>query len=343
MQKVKRTRKLIHERLKQIEYFYTLTSIKPLKNDSVRSESMIQPVFDSSLKVLENIFNDNAGTEYHFEYEQEDTEPIDIQSDNNKMIVCFSGGKDSLATALHYKNLGYNVILYHLRGINKCYPKEYIYAERLAEQLELPIVVENITLSGSHEWIEHPMKNMILANMALSYAVSEEHTTNIAFGNYLTSHLEDDPFEICSGDDVEMWDAYNSIVQTFIPNFQMNLVLTNILDSMECLVQHKDLIQNVSSCIGTHRFTSYYRRQNKSKYNVEIADNRCGSCWKCAYEYIYLTDNNVYEYNEGYYKHCMEVLRRTLKQETGRKYTLTDTWNHYFFYDISKSKYFTLM
>lgn len=333
MQTIKHNRKLIHPLLNDIEYFYTLTSEKSLKNDSMMSQS----IFHESFKAIQDVFNKYSDTHYNFKYKKQLIQLIETPNSENKIVVCFSGGKDSLTTALYYKDKGYDVYLYHLRGINKCYPKEWEYAKQLAEKLNLPIYFDKVTLSGNHDWIEHPMKNMIIANLALSYAIEDIGTIQIAFGNYTTSYLDFDPFEVCSGDDVEMWNIYDNIIQQIIPDFKMNLVLTNIEDSMKCLVEHKELIPYVSSCIGTHRFTGYYRQQNIKNYNIDLPKSRCGSCWKCAYEYIYLCDNDVLEYNKAYYKHCLQVIQRTIKREQNRKVSLEEAFREYMFYDVNDS------
>ena len=136
----------------------------------------------------------------------------------NNAYLSFSGGKDSTALVKKYINDGYNVYLYHMRRINPPLWDEYIQAQKIADYLHLPIYIDEITLSGHHDYIEHPMKNMIIANGALQYGIRAGIGTNIAFGNYTTSSLDYDNFEFCGGDDKEMWDIYNSIISTVIPS-----------------------------------------------------------------------------------------------------------------------------
>ena len=139
------------------------------------------------------------------------------RKDKKSIIVCFSSGKDSIATVKHYMEQGYKVYLYHLRRINPPLYDEYIQAQELADYWNIPIFVDTVKLSGNHEYVEHPMKNYIIANGALQYGIREGITTSIAFGNYRTSSLQYDNFEFCGGDDIEMWDIYNSIISTIIP------------------------------------------------------------------------------------------------------------------------------
>lgn len=257
---------------------------------------------------------------------------------SKNMIVCFSGGKDSATTALHYKKLGYSVYLYHLKNINKAYPKEYENAEKLAQQLDMPLYIEEITLSGNHIYTEHPMKNIIIANSALQFGIRNNISIKIAFGNYYTALLKDNKFNICAGDCRDMWVIYERIIQHIIPKFKMYIPLRNIKTTLKSLETHKYLLSNCCSCISPYRYRNYWKAQNESKYNITLPKNRCGNCWKCAVEYIYYTDNNIWEYNEEYYKHCLRVLYKNNIKEEKIIYSIYGLWNDYLFYPIKKSK-----
>lgn len=339
MQYIRRTNSHIHPLFDEMELFYAALS----ENPENKAENRIVPlVFDTSLKPIQEVFNQYTDMEFDFQYKNKHYAKLTLPKfDAKNIIVCFSGGKDSAATALYYKKKGYNVFLYHVKGINKSYPTEWVYAEQLAEHLKMPLITENVSLRGNHCYVDHPMKNMIIANMALSYGIRNHITTKIAMGNYTTSHLEDDPFEVCGDDDIEMWEIYNRIIQKIIPRFKIYLALTNIEDSMNTLAENPNLLPYISSCVGAYRFMEVNKRHNKEKYGIELVGNRCGSCWKCAYEYIYLTDHGVFDYNEEYYKHCLDVLRQTIKRERGRKVTREEAFNTYFFYSLEKSALLT--
>ena len=87
-----------------------------------------------------------------------------------------------------------------------------------------------------------------------------------------------------------------------------------------------------------NRFRDSLRKKNLVKYNEPVLERRCGSCWKCAVEYIWFTDFNIFEYNEAYYRHCLDVLKNTIKKETGQTdIDIEDIWQNYFFYEREKS------
>ena len=111
-------------------------------------------------------------------------------------------------------------------------------------------------------------------------------------------------------------------------------------DTIDLLVDCPNVLKYTQSCIGAYRYREYLRTNNIKKFGIELTEHRCGSCWKCCLEYCIFCDYDIYEYNEQYYKHCLQILRNTLKKENNIKCKFEDVWNYYFFYDKSKSKYF---
>ena len=322
----------IHPIFNEFDRLYAVLSEKKEK------DTLIKHTFSSALKPLISLFNS------YFIREDIKTQRRKIHRlkpiENNDIIVCFSGGKDSIATVLHYIEAGYNVYLYHMRKINPPLFDEYIQAQEIAKYLNLPIYIDEIKLSGKHDYIEHPMKNMIIANGALQYGIRNSITTNIAFGNYKTSSLEYDNFEYCGGDDIEMWEIYNKIISKVIPGFKMNIALEHLGETLETVCPNKELLNMSISCLGRASMREYWHNRICDKYGIEIPKHRCGRCYKCCIEYIYMADHDLTRYNEEYYRYCFNNLRKNVEREDGFKYEQKQVWNHYFFYDIEKSKYF---
>lgn len=321
--------------LKDLEYIYSITSEKPLKTPNM---TLLRRTTDINLRPLMEMFEIH-GYEYDLEYLTKPIQKVDISGlDAHTILVCFSGGKDSLATALHYKKLGYKVYLYHVTGLNKHYTTEYDSAVMLSMELGLPLIVEDISYKGQHDWIEHPLKNIILADMALNYGLSHRLGYKIAVGNFYTLRSSDCTFEIDIGDSVDMWKIYEGIIKKVIPKFHIYIPLINYQTSYNIITQQDpDLLKDVQSCMTPNRFRNLFRKRTQDKYNISLLPYRCGCCWKCAVEYIWLTDHGYQPLNKEYYKHCLEILRNTLKKETGVVYNnVEEVWSHYFFYDIPK-------
>lgn len=327
MQKIIHTDyKNVHPIMDELERFYMQTS--------VRADNSLLPLqVDNSFLSLIDIFNQYSGTNYNIQLVDKKYERLSLPNyDKKNIIVCFSGGKDSTAIAIHYKKCGYNVYLYHVTGLNKTYYNEHECAEEIAKELDLPLHTEDVSYSGNHEWIEHPLKNAVLANLALSYGIREDIGVKIAVGNFYTSSLRNDAFDVCAGDDIEMWKAYESIISTIIQGFRVYIANKNYQTAYNTLSQNPALMQKTISCLTPNRFRTLFRNRTQNKYAVELWPNRCGCCWKCAVEYIWCADHNLQEYNSAYYYHCLEVLANTATKETGLKYHPETVWDEYFFY-----------
>lgn len=323
----------IHPVMDDIETLYAITSERKTNN------SIVPLQLDNSFFDLVGLFFRYGNIVYNVNYKKYKYSLINIPKNPRNIIVCASGGKDSTATILKYKEFGYNVYIYHLKGINLTYKDEYESVQAIAEKLNLPLILDEIKLSGKQEWIEHPMKNMIIANRALTYGIREGITAKIAFGNFRSSSLYDEPFDVCGGDCIEMWKSYEKIVRNFIPKFKIGVILENFEDTLEKIAEYPDLLPDIQSCIGPYRYRDHLRKVNSEKYQVEIPKRRCGSCWKCCLEYCVFCDKGIYQYNEAYYSHCIDTLRKTLSKEYGYKVTLNETWQHYFFYEITESRW----
>ena len=327
----------LHPVFNDLERFYALTSEKTLHGQS----ALITPTFDNAFETLQSLFNQYGDNEYNFTFQTIEYKKLEnIKPNKNTVIVLFSGGKDSTATAVKYKKYGYNVLLFHVKNINKAYPDEWKRADEIARYLDLPIQYAEFSSVGKLPFIEHPMKNMIIANMALAWSIEHNYGINIVAGNYVSGDLNDSSFYINGDDMPEMWQAYDKIVRKAIVGYTTLLGLYDSQETMEILSEDMKLLNLCQSCLGAHRFRKCNHDNNEKKYDIKLLDNRCGSCWKCCSEYIYLADHDKLEYNEAYYIHCLDVLKRADYRENGVKFTdIESLWYGYLFYDIKDSKY----
>lgn len=328
----------VHPIFSDIEQYYTTVSVKEAHSSMLLLRLPLY--FDSSFIWVSELFEKYGGVKYPFIYVDKHYEKLELPTyDDKNVIVCASGGKDSLATVLKYKALGYNVHMYHVKGLNRSYHGETEAVIKLANKLDLPLYIEEISYSGNHDYLEHPMKNMILANMALNYGISHNISTNIVIGDFSDMHIDTVAFDKDAGDTVEMWDAYNKLIQQIIPGFEIKLMGSNMWETFEILSEYPEYLEDTISCLGAFRYRTYLHDKNSKKYGVNLLKNRCGSCWKCAIEYIYFVDHDIFEYNEDYYKHCLKVLQKKLREDTQVVIkSASELWNCVFKYPITESK-----
>lgn len=316
-----------------INYLYSEIS------SAKESDTLVPVVYESSFNSLFDILDVNVPWFKRPETRDLPVAQLNYRYNPKDIIVCISGGKDSVATVLHYYRQGYNVYLYHLHGINKVYYDEFESVKKIAEYLNLPYVIDECTLTGQHDFVEHPLKNYIIANGAINWAINNHIAPNIAFGNFSNSKLEDMQFDVCGGDSLDMWLAYNKIISKLIPGFSVKLPLYNQKDTYDILGKNIDLIAMSQSCISPYRFREHWKQRTEAKYGIKLMPHRCGCCWKCCTEAITLIDMGSLPLNEAYYEHCLEVLGKTMQKESDiYEIPIPDVWSYYVSHSINRSK-----
>lgn len=297
--------KPIHLVFSEMDRFYTLTSEKEYKQ-----AGLIKDSFDKSFSDLLSLFRKYGHIKYGFKLVDRKYKPLDIPKYNkNNIILAFSGGKDSVAAALYYKDAGYNVHLYHLRGLNTAYPDEYKQAEKLAHELQLPIHISTIKVKGKHSWeVTHPCKCMLLYNQMIQYGIKNNIGYSLAVGHFLDEYLDEAAFERETSDTIDFDEAYYQIIRTIIPDFEIKRCLNASADTFDVLLEHPKLLELSQSCMCQQRFREYNKKKIEEKYSIQLMPNRCGGCSKCSREYIYYADKGLLEFNEIYYLKCLQNL-----------------------------------
>ena len=309
-------------------------------DEDIESNSKNINFYEASKYIIQSM---EEGLKKYFQYCFIPNPPIiNSTTNNNKFILCcISGGKDSLATAIHYKKLNYNVLLYTVRGINKGYPEEYKATIKLAEKLNLPLYIDEIKLSGKKFYMEHPLKNQIIASMATAYCIENNLPPTIAFGNYQEDTNDRSNWGVNWTDNYDLWKYFNKFIQVFIPNAIVNIPFYQEDEALKILNDNFEIVPYYQSCLMTVRNRGQLKKHNEEKYKISLFNNRCGSCRKCCLEYIYFCDNNKIPYNEAFYKHCLEILKKKYSEYTGitRKFNnLHEVYLAYF--EEDNSKYF---
>lgn len=330
----------LHPLMDDLEFLYADISEREKKKLS-RQQGLLNLPYDDSFSTLLELLKEQDGfDDSEIALEHKEIKPLKLQKyDTKNIIVCYSGGKDSFSVVRHYQRMGYNVFAYHIKGLNRTYHDEWKVAEQAAQELGFTLIMDTVAYSGNHTWIEHPLKNMIMLNMALTYGVRNGIGTKIATGNFQTSFIKDVAFEVCGGDCIEMWKAYEKIIQRIIPKFTLHIPNRNFQTAYNALLKEPEYLKYTISCLTPNRFRNLFRERTMRNYKVDLLPNRCGCCWKCAAEYIWFCDHNVLPYDKDYYIHCMEVLLNTVEQETGYlMHNIEYVWSLYLFYPMKKSK-----
>lgn len=242
--------------------------------------------------------------------------PIKVNNINEKKVmVAFSGGKDSTATVLYLLDKGYEVVLYNVIGLNKSYPKELDAVEYFANKYNLEIIYDRISKTGKTEFFENPMKNHLILSGMISYGVSRG-IINYSLGSFTSDILSDMNILYNFSDTYEFYREYEKWIKNYFPEFNLMLWWGSETDSITYLCRkHSDDLPYTQSCMMPLRYRYKLKRDNEEKYGIELMPERCGSCLKCCLEYILFAIHNVVKPNKDYIKKCLQILRKHWKEE----------------------------
>lgn len=291
---------------KTISKLYSMFS-----NLNMIDEFASKNTIDLDAKGLVDVLCIGLHRDLNVNYEHVDKRVNNIKRNNN-VIVAFSGGKDSTATALKMKSNGKNVYLFYVKGINKAYPDEMEHALELAEKLGMPIHIESVKQTGYTSFKESPIKNQLIASMALDYAIENNIGCSVAFGDFTTDNVNNSQFMESWSDTQEMWSAWVNFVRTYVSNIELIIPFKTYNETLDVVSDNPQILESVCGCILPYRFRKVTRNNNEKKYGISLIPNRCGSCWKCCTEYIFLADKGVLPLNKKFYRHCLDFLVKKL-------------------------------
>lgn len=229
---------------------------------------------------------------------------IPILQDSNRIILAFSGGKDSVATLLKIiHETDFKADLFFLKGINKSYTGEFKNALFIAKMIDpnIRFFTEKVLQKGKTDFKENPFKNAVIGAFMLSMGYQ-----NFAFGNLKEDTLQTSEPLFDFSDSQDFFKAFQNHVHKFNPKYKQYEFLENGRDSFETIFKYQpELLNYLGSCI-----TPNYRRPHVKKANLRkfgIDNKGCGSCYKCAIEFLFKEEKGMIAQNHDYHKHCVAI------------------------------------
>lgn len=238
-----------------------------------------------------------------------------INPDNKKVLVFFSGGKDSCYTSWKLSKLGYEVILYSIDKINKSYHDEIYSARKCAEIMKMKLIVENVTLKGKSDFLENPIKNQVIYSMGVNYGL-KNGIINYAMGNSIEDTISKSNKDRDFSDSLETIKTFNDCLSNIYGVKINNIsIIDRYFDSIIWFGRHRELWNCCQSCLTPIRYRKHLKENNEKKFNIKLFSTDCGSCWKDCVQYILFMDFNFIPFNKEFYLHCLDVLRKKAKSE----------------------------
>lgn len=233
--------------------------------------------------------------------------PFESTADN-KIMVALSGGLDSAYLMHRLIEQGYEVTALHVAGINKGQAIEEAKAAR-----------EAATKAGAHYrqaffkpprnvFPDNPFKNQLIMSIMLE-AGARDGICKYALGSDWTTPLEDAVVGFTITDSIEVNRGFVDGIRA--KGQKCDLVFIDDDVKKQGRIEHlyrKDALTTVSRCVSPHRFRTHLHNSNEQKYGVTLMPGRCGSCYKCAMEYLLMADAGLVEANRGYTEHCWDIL-----------------------------------
>lgn len=230
---------------------------------------------------------------------------------DTRCLCAFSGGKDSVANALLLRNMGYDPILFFVKGINRSYPQEYETSLELAGELGMEIITYNLKVFGKCDFIENPTKNQFILALMVDYGV-KYNIVNYSFGSNQTDRIDSISFEYMLSDCYDLFRSVEKFYKNFIEYFDLLIPLKNETEAF-CVINklgYDDLLDKCFSCMTPLRYKKQVRSSNEQKFGISLRPNRCGSCYKCCQEAIILNEIGVDKYDAMFIRHCNEIISK---------------------------------
>lgn len=227
---------------------------------------------------------------------------------NKKVIVALSGGLDSVYMMHTLKDAGNEVIAVHVSGLNKSSSKYELEAARAcAHEAGVKFIAANFN-APRQTFPDNPFKNQLILSMLLDIGV-KMGVYRYALGSDWTTPLSEAVVGFTITDSIEVNRAFWAGVQKHFPQAELIFIPDNIkkVERLRYLYDKKAL-NSVSSCIAPLRFRESWHKTNEQKYGIHLMKGRCGSCYKCAMEYILLVENGQITKNPKFYEHSWDIL-----------------------------------
>lgn len=274
-----------------------------------------------------NKFNGKANNNYLYTNMYDINKNINLISKNNKVMVGFSGGKDSLAVVLKLIEMGYIPVLYHLKKINRNYYGEVESVVNIANKLNLEVIIDDMAISGKTAHLENPTKNLFILSRMIDEGI-KMNINKFTLGESKDVDLKGSTFSTNWSDCFEIISEYNKFISKIFPNYKFMYLLNEGKDSYNIILNQnkKDMILDVQSCMLPDRYRKNVRIANEKKYNIHQIGRRCGSCYKCALDYLYMAHYKYYIFeNKDFYKHLLNILVQKSEMVWNVKLTKKDS------------------
>ena len=255
---------------------------------------------------------------------------VELRNDNKTVILGFSGGKDSAATAVYFIDNHIACQLYRAKGFNASYPVEQMVAEQFADKTGLKLISHKIAYAGKCEYdsptSESVVKDQLIMAMMIDYMIANNYHI-FSLGCFRSDSLAIANYKLNLSDSDEIIKAFVKAVKATFPALRYITSPFRTTHHAKAYLYHKhmDWVKHTQSCLIPDRHRNKVRETMSSKYNIVIPPNRCLSCWKCCMD-AYLLDQWGFETlpADAYQNQVLRILRKSVAEENSSSNPTTD-------------------
>lgn len=232
-------------------------------------------------------------------------------------LVAFTGGKDSTATALELRRQGIEPTLFYVKGLNsQSYAGEQQYAARVAGVLDMPLVQIDVKQAGTAEYPDNPVKNQTI--LALMVEHGQRHGFfQFAQGNLRRERIAETNIRYTASDAAEMYEAAAQVFDHFTRGTFRYLggLMEYESESYQVIAdQCPAALDVLMSCVQAYRHRTRVRMANEQRYGVTLRPENCGTCYKCASEYLHRCLLGLTDPVPTYVARCTHILQEAYQR-----------------------------
>lgn len=248
---------------------------------------------------------------------------IVCETSKRDVLLGFSGGLDSAYHALELKNKGYNVHLFHFRGLNSYEGNNsYLCALEFANKMGLELIEACFKRKSSFKmhWIENPIKNQLIQSMMIDIAL-ERGYGNIAIGDDASMSFTRPDFILGTNttDCREVQSAFELCIDKILGRSIDFLMIDREIGSTTRhkgerikLLADNGALECYYSCVGAGRFNNYNHKRSEQRFDIVLPKWNCGCfCAKCAMHNLLMHFQGIANYPKEFIEACWERLWKT--------------------------------
>lgn len=272
---------------------------KLLRNDFSEIESL-PDTFSEYVEFRYQYYSDVPLFDTYYKY---DGQYIGKSTQDKFVALLFNGNIVSTASAIMYKELGYEVLL-----LTYCSPHTFDNLTQLADRLGC-----SINHIRRMQGVKPVMPlSLGLCHVAMSHLLNHDLPINLAVGTYDNNSI----YSKWGADDIskcrETYDTYAKALSCIIEDFRIRRIIPQQSIAWEKMIEH-----------------------------IGILDDLQLSAEHSALRDIVEMDYNKLEYDSTIYKNKFNILKKSNRRYNGEMLSDKEFWKLYMFYPIYKSKLFS--